>query len=804
MVEAHVLPRAVSRLSNLVRLGFNDQMKLPTLIKFILLFAAVCLFANNAAPAVAQDLFLKDQIGDFGAVPAGDPVTMSTEFKLKTGSQTGVLSVTAVIDPKWHVFAIKKTKGPMPSKISVAESSDYKITGPFKPDQSPHVVKEEGFDEPCLEHEGTVTWTAPIELAENVDPKNLTIELVYNGQTCESKPFGSCLPLTFDLESEFAGYDDQLKVAAAFTQPPVQLKDFQPQKFNAKVKSRIVRAEGIDEPIVPGDKVKLELTITPINKYHVYSYSLKKTDYKSTVVGFTETNNWKIKGPSASKKPEEGEAFGVAAFYYHDPVTLTFEIAIPESAENQKTYSLKGVVGMQVCTETTCDPPTGAAFEAEIPLGSASIVPLKFEDSSYSAAEKAIKAGGVAEPFSAAEEAKAVESDGNHGDDKQPSKIEAKPEESLTIVEDSPEEIAAMAKLYDADQKIKYLTYSDMDENPVGSGGTSSAAQTTFWTALFGAFVGGMLLNLMPCVFPVLGLKVMGFVKQAGSDPKKIRMHGIAFTGGLVVSMWVLAGIILSIKLVLGQDINWGAQMGNPYFVCGIIVLLFVLGLNMAGVFEIGTSMTGVGGKIQSKSGYLSSFLSGILTTLIATPCSGPFLGAAMSYTLAQPAASAMFLFTIFALGISAPYLLLSFFPALINKLPRPGQWMETFKVTMAFALFATVAFFMQAFGGQTGVDGLTWLAMALVVIGLAAYFYGNWSESHIKPFKRWAFGFVMPAVIACVGVWMCYDAAGYRNESASSSDIGGLAWQSWNPGKIEYSLAKKKKIIWVDYTADW
>ncbi len=158
----------------------------------------------------------------------------------------------------------------------------------------------------------------------------------------------------------------------------------------------------------------------------------------------------------------------------------------------------------------------------------------------------------------------------------------------------------------------------------------------------------------------------------------------------------------------------------------------------MAGVFEIGTSMTRVGGKLQGKKGYTSSFFSGVLTTLIATPCSGPFLGAAMSYTLAQTAFTAMFLFTIFALGISTPYLLLSFFPALINKMPKPGAWMETFKVTMAFALFAVVAFFMQAFGGQTGVSGLSWLAMALVVIGLAAYFYGKWSPPYIKPAKRY------------------------------------------------------------------
>ena len=173
---------------------------------------------------------------------------------------------------------------------------------------------------------------------------------------------------------------------------------------------------------------------------------------------------------------------------------------------------------------------------------------------------------------------------------------------------------------------------------------------------------------------------------------------------------------------------------------------------------------------------------------------------------MAQPTPIAMFLFTIFAIGIAMPYLVLSFFPALIGMLPKPGPWMNTFKVTMAFALFATVAFFMQAFGGQTGAGGLSWMVMALVIIGLAAFFYGNWSEGHSGGgSKRLALGFLLPAVIAMVGLWMSYDACGQQPPAtASAHSTGGLVWQQWNPGKVEHSLANKKRIIWVDYTADW
>jgi thiol:disulfide interchange protein DsbD len=171
-----------------------------------------------------------------------------------------------------------------------------------------------------------------------------------------------------------------------------------------------------------------------------------------------------------------------------------------------------------------------------------------------------------------------------------------------------------------------------------------------------------------------------------------------------------------------------------------------------------------------------------------------------MGYTLAQPAEIAMVLFTVFALGIALPYLVLSFFPSLIYKLPKPGPWMETFKAIMAFTLFATVAFFARTFGAQTGIKGLSWLLMALVVVGLAAYVYGQWSPSEVKSTKkRFLVGYGLAGLLALLGGYMCFDAAQQKGEVVSHGD-----WDLWAPGKVEYSLAKRQPIIWVDYTADW
>lgn len=350
-------------------------------------------------------------------------------------------------------------------------------------------------------------------------------------------------------------------------------------------------------------------------------------------------------------------------------------------------------------------------------------------------------------------------------------------------------EAEQFAALYDPSTKIKYVK---MD----GSSGTG-----TFWAALIGAFLGGMLLNLMPCVFPVLGLKVLGFVEQAGNDSSKIRLHGLAFAAGLIVSMWVLAGAILMLKEIWGQEVSWGQQMGNPYFVGGMVILLFVLGLNLAGVFELGLFLTSVGSGSQKSAGYTGSFLSGVLTTLVATPCSGPFLGAAMGYTLAQPPLIAMFLFTVFGLGIAVPYLALSFMPSLIHMLPPPGGWMETFKKLMCFTLFAAAAFFAKSFGVQTGIDGLSWLLMALCVFALAAFFYGKYSPAYVVQSKRWVWGWVTPALVVAAGVWMYMDAAKLEAPQLAISEDA--IWQNWVPGKVEKLLAENKPV-WVDYTADW
>ena len=209
------------------------------------------------------------------------------------------------------------------------------------------------------------------------------------------------------------------------------------------------------------------------------------------------------------------------------------------------------------------------------------------------------------------------------------------------------------------------------------------------------AFLGGVILNLMPCVFPVLGLKIMAFVKQAGEDPVKVRIHGIIFTIGVILSFWILVGVLLGLRESLGENIGWGFQLQEPVFVFCLAVFLLIFALSLSGVFEFGMSMTGVGGKLSQKSGYLGSFFSGFLATVVATPCMAPFLGVAVGAALAMPWLSSFTVFTCIAMGLSTPYLALSIFPNWISRLPKPGAWMDTLKQAMAFPLYATVAWLL-------------------------------------------------------------------------------------------------------------
>lgn len=314
-----------------------------------------------------------------------------------------------------------------------------------------------------------------------------------------------------------------------------------------------------------------------------------------------------------------------------------------------------------------------------------------------------------------------------------------------------------------------------------------------FLPVLGGMLLGGLILNLMPCVFPVIGLKIMGFVQQAGEDRKKIILHGIAFTVGVLISFWILSGILFALRSAggSGEEVGWGYQLQKPWLVLSLMLLMFVMGLSMYGVFEIGASATGVGGKLQSKSGLGGSFFSGVLATIVATPCSAPFLGAAIGIAVSLPAAQFFTAFTFMALGLSLPYLILSIFPKLVDMLPRPGPWMESFKQAMSFLLFATAGFLLWVYVGQIKLENMLNVVIGLSMIAIAGWIFGRW-HTPVKSTKARTIAKVLTLVFAVGGFLAC-----------KPPTDKGVDWQPWSEETVA-ELLDEETPVYIDFTAQW
>ena len=312
-----------------------------------------------------------------------------------------------------------------------------------------------------------------------------------------------------------------------------------------------------------------------------------------------------------------------------------------------------------------------------------------------------------------------------------------------------------------------------------------------FLPVLLGMFLGGLILNLMPCVFPVIGIKILGFVQQAGQDKRKIMLHGLAFTAGVVISFWVLSGILFAARQAAGgEEFGWGYQLQNHWVVLGLMMLMFVMALNLFGVFEIGTSATSVGGNLQSKQGLEGSFFSGFLATVVATPCSGPFLGAAIGAAIVLPQVQFFTAFTVMALGLALPYLVMSAFPQLVDYLPRPGAWMETFKQGMSFLLFATAGYLLWVYTSLIELDHMLNPIFGLSAVALACWIYGRWNLPG-KPRPVRIYASLIALLLAIGGIY-------YAGRISK-----GVEWETWSQERVE-ELLEEGKPVYVDFTARW
>lgn len=338
---------------------------------------------------------------------------------------------------------------------------------------------------------------------------------------------------------------------------------------------------------------------------------------------------------------------------------------------------------------------------------------------------------------------------------------------------------------------------------PIAAAIKIDGEMTSIWLALAFAFIGGLILNLMPCVLPVLSIKILGFVHQARDTNSKSWQHGLMFTGGVLLSFLSLAGALIAFRAG-GEQLGWGFQLQSPLFLVIVSSFIFLFGLSLFGVFEIGTSMTGIGGKVDNKSGLGGSFLTGIMATLVATPCTAPFMGPALGFALTQSDGQSLLIFAFLGLGMAAPYMILASVPSLLKFVPKPGAWMESFKQFMGFMMMATVVWLVWVLSLQTDPNLVAIVLCLFVLLGLGGWIFGRWGG--IAASNRNRLIARACAVIIMAGsltVTLSIMPASSSQVARVSSDSSGLEWEPFSQQRVD-ELRTAGQPVFIDFTAAW
>jgi len=319
----------------------------------------------------------------------------------------------------------------------------------------------------------------------------------------------------------------------------------------------------------------------------------------------------------------------------------------------------------------------------------------------------------------------------------------------------------------------------------------------SFLTALIYAVIGGLLLNLMPCVFPVLSIKALSLLEHAQRTPRDLRFGGVAYAAGVIVSFLVLAGALLAFRAV-GENVGWGFQLQSPIVIILISYLMLLVGLNLSGFFEVTGRLAGMGSSAAAEKGLRGSFATGVLAVIVATPCTAPFMGVAMGYALFQSAPVALAVFVGLGFGLALPYLLLTFVPALGNRLPKPGAWMVTFKKILAVPMYATVLWLIWVLSQQVSTTALLVALAGLVLVGFGAFLYGRLQREGSV-----AWSAIAVTVLALILAPISASSLPPQDGLSQAKNTSGLPFDPYSAERIE-TLRAGGQHVFVNFTAAW
>ena len=722
-------------------------------------------------------------VGELGSSPFGnfggkskDPFRFNSSYTFEKDRSIGRLSVTCDLDPGYYVYSVTQPPGgPMRTNITV-KSPSIKLTETFQSSVPPQVFEGEvGFENVKVEkHLQQVVWSAAFEALQALDPTVDEIVVSLSGQVCRD---GACIPIQnqsiiavssiaeakidsnssllagappMGAESENGSILIEQSNAPPSASGVLNSRPNAASSFKAEKSRTSWQIELSPSVIVPGARVELILTAVTEPPFHLYE--VRPTDENiesSTLITITEKSGLRMGMPVPTEPPERVDLIpGKLSVSYHDH-QVSWRIPIEVDADaSSGTYRIEGKIGYQACTLEACEDPLGLIFRGI----------LKVANSGDSATDSSYE----------------------------PARFEI---ESISY--------------NDAAKDFARLTWFDQI---AGQGGNDIAGaigksdflpgQTIPFAALFGYFAlamaGGLVLNLMPCVLPVIGLKIMSFVQESKQSKSSATILNLWYVAGILSVFLVLAVTTIVAREFFQSTFHWGSQFGYFGFRLATTILMFAMALSFLGVWEIpipGFATSDQSSQLMRREGAFGAYFKGLLTTILATPCSGPGLGGVFALTLDQPAWVILLMYFAIGLGMGLPYLLIALNPSLLAYMPKPGAWMQTLKEVLAFPLLLSVVWFLTTFSNDYRIAVVT----CLIFVWLACWWIGKvppWTESKFK-FSHW-FG---ATSIAIAGSIFALQFLGpYKNL---------IDWEPYNESTL-VAYRTQGKAVMIDFTAQW
>lgn len=754
------------------------------------------LFAAIAAPLAAQDGGADQADGLFPGLNFGQvaPKTEASSEWSATLVPTDVdgefrVEVDVRLGPGWHLYSLTQPAGgPKRTRLTLAEPKSAELVEPWAPNQEPKRSVSDDFGGLTVEeHEDAVRFAAVVRLPAGQDhPVRISVD----AQICNAA--GACIPVRENLVAVPAGGPEGAVGDPDVTAPgsapagdtagdPEPSRQVEPAS-EADAATEITaargkpfrdgdyvvqwRAELAPATAPPGARVALKFTGIPDPTFHLYTAAV---DDSSSATNFVVSDKADLKVGAPVTATPIVESDVLPGITYHDgDVTWVIPVEIPADAEPGKR-TIRGFIVYQACTDTSCQQPMAFAFAADLMVAADAPDPAEGDAPGEPAPVRLVSAMR-AEALDLAATSKWVDELPAGDDARGPAAGRPAPADMSDLGDPPSRSVAG-----DADDAREAIAVA-----APGDGGLMSLP-----VILLLAFVGGVILNFMPCVLPVVGLKVMGFIKQAGEDRRRVLILNLAYIGG-ILSMFALFALLAS-TISLG----WGQQLTYFPVRLGLTLALFALALSYFGVWEIpvpGFAAGQASQEMMQREGLPGAFAKGIFATILATPCSGPMLGYILGLTLTLSAPMTFLIILTVGLGMSMPYLIVGLRPGLIGWLPKPGPWMETMKQGLAFLFLATVAFFFATFSDQHKLP---------VFISLIAVWFGCWLIGRVSPWDRlakqlfaWGGGIAVATLIS-VGAFRL----------TGQEEL--MEWEPYTEARL-VQLQNQGRTVLLDFGAKW